>query len=151
MLIILITFSSFKRESIGYYTFKDSFIKKLRSINSTDEATQFLNKEITPKAKKYAKTCLKMTNSSAKAAGRTDTTARVIWEATADPKYEIDPVYGFDLPLKTACWERALNGDINKPVFDYSQQLLKEFHWDKAYAEAYLQEQHKRFKPATST
>lgn len=137
--------------SIGYVTFPDDFIKQFKAATSEEEAVTILNNEIKPMALNYVDVCYKTTNASAKAAGRTNTAARIIWEATDDSKYDIDPVYGFDLPIKTACWERALNGDVNEPVYDYSQQLLKQFHWDKAYAEAYLQEQHKRFKPATST
>ena len=106
-----------------------------------------MNAELKPKALNYIDACYKTTNASAKAAGRTNTAARIIWEPTDDPKYEIDPVYNLDLPIKTACWERALKGDINVPIFDYSQQLLQQFKWDKDYAQAYLTEQHKRFKP----
>lgn len=94
------------------------------------EATEKFFESLEKNAEEWRDNCYKKSNSTAKANNRTNTVARLIVIPFNDPSLYIDKD-GEATPAKFACYERATDGDINKPLFDHTVALLEEERWDK--------------------
>ena len=130
---------------MGYFTFPDKIIEGLQKAKpNSDDYYAILAAALEIKEDKWIDECHQVSNATAKAAHRNDTASRYAILLQTDEQSNIDPKYGYAITTKLACWEYDLKGDINKPIAQYTGQLINQLHLDIASARAYLEEQHKR-------
>lgn len=133
--------------SVGYLTYSTAWINKSFEISETDpeKADKRFFHGILRGGYLWRDSCWKLANDSAKAAHRTNTLARVVVFPFNDKDFDIDPIYHLSTTMAVACWERAKDGDFNKPVFNHTTTLMKNLRWDKASALKILEKQHIEF------
>lgn len=120
-------------------------IKDLQNVKTnSDDYYAILAAALENEENKWIDECHQVSNATAKAAHRIDTSSRYAIILQTDEQSNIDPKYGYAITAKLACWEYDLKGDINKPIAQYTGQLINQLHLDIASARAYLEEQHKR-------